>query len=617
MIASTPHAQHPHPFGSAGKSRLRRIPSLAIIVCSVIATLLAGPGRALEADRLEALRALAKSDPEAARSALAASLDNASDDAQRFELLEIRATLNRNAGDLDAAMDDVEGMQNALPDNASPVDRSAPGFLRGTILAERGALADALEQFQQVHALLADGGPVAERIRTINAIANTHVFLEDFARARDYYRQALRLARDSQDRQREATILGNLALAVAELDGPAAGLSLHRQALALAREIGASGIEHQQLANMCSRYVEVGELGQAEATCRDAIAALAQAGSRRLEAGARMSLGDLHVARGELEAAEQAYNAAMELAAGRVSSVEEPLLEKLAGLYRDAGRPAEEAAALRRLMALRETLAERRQRERLEELEMRYQVDSKQREIEMLQLDASLSDAQLRLRNLLLAGAIVALVLMSLLALVSWRALNTRRRLEHQLSERNSRLEQAISTISRLARHDELTGLYNRRAFLERAETEMLRSRRQNDPICIAIGDIDHFKDLNDQHGHAVGDQVLLAVARRMKDLLRGVDVVCRWGGEEFVFLLPGVDLDPATTALERLRRKLAERPVPTAAGAFQVTLTFGVARVAKDLHAALQQADRAMYRGKQAGRNRVMGPAEATCKSA
>ncbi len=163
--------------------------------------------------------------------------------------------------------------------------------------------------------------------------------------------------------------------------------------------------------------------------------------------------------------------------------------------------------------------------------------------------------------------------------------------------------------VQRLAITDGLTGLYNRRHFLELAGREFERSRRYDRPLSAILLDIDHFKRVNDTHGHAVGDEVLQALAARFRENVRDIDLLTRYGGEEFAVLLPESDLAAARQAAERLRQSVAETPIETAAGPLSVTISLGVALVAPDCQdpaTLLRLADEALYKAKNAGRNRV-----------
>ncbi len=167
----------------------------------------------------------------------------------------------------------------------------------------------------------------------------------------------------------------------------------------------------------------------------------------------------------------------------------------------------------------------------------------------------------------------------------------------------------ALNTrLKALAHHDGLTGLLNARAYTEAGARTLHAAQRRGAPCAVLFIDLDHFKQVNDRHGHAAGDQVLVAVARCLQEQLRRSDLCGRLGGEEFSALLPDTPLSAATRVAEQLRQAIAATPIDTAAGPLQVTASIGVAPAGPDtdLPRLLDQADQAMYRAKAAGRNRV-----------
>jgi diguanylate cyclase (GGDEF)-like protein len=173
-------------------------------------------------------------------------------------------------------------------------------------------------------------------------------------------------------------------------------------------------------------------------------------------------------------------------------------------------------------------------------------------------------------------------------------------RLRAKLAESNARLEAALERIGEIATRDELTGAYNRRYLMETLAREHARAARLGGRLSVCLIDVDHFKQVNDRLGHAEGDRKLKAVAAAAAACLRGADVFGRFGGEEFLALLPDTDRQGALQVAERVRAA-----VESEAG---ITVTIGVAQSAgEDMHALLAKADQALYRGKAAGRNRVV----------
>jgi diguanylate cyclase (GGDEF)-like protein len=156
---------------------------------------------------------------------------------------------------------------------------------------------------------------------------------------------------------------------------------------------------------------------------------------------------------------------------------------------------------------------------------------------------------------------------------------------------------------------DYLTHVFNRRGLIDLGNRELDRAHRYASPLSAILFDIDHFKVINDQHGHDVGDQVLKVIAQRARQNVRVADTIGRYGGEEFIILLPETNLEQAGLLAERLRLAIGGAPIPTTVGALAATISIGVASLnpsLPNLDALIKAADDAMYAAKQAGRNQV-----------
>ena len=180
--------------------------------------------------------------------------------------------------------------------------------------------------------------------------------------------------------------------------------------------------------------------------------------------------------------------------------------------------------------------------------------------------------------------------------------------LRARLAAQKKELGDALALNRELATRDALTGLLNRRAMVELLAREHPRIERGQGPLAVALLDIDLFKRINDELGHGAGDEVLCRFASAIKDHLRAADALARWGGEEFLLLMPGTRAEDARVVLDRLRAAIAAGGFDAIAPQLKVSFSAGVAEVlegeAQD--AAIDRADRALYRAKQAGRNRV-----------
>jgi len=176
----------------------------------------------------------------------------------------------------------------------------------------------------------------------------------------------------------------------------------------------------------------------------------------------------------------------------------------------------------------------------------------------------------------------------------------------HDFDRVADRLDSGITTS--LTDIDELTGLLNRAAMLRHLDRERAQARRTGNPFTVAMVDVDHFKKVNDQYGHSFGDVCLEALAERFVESIRPRDQVYRYGGEEFLVLLPDTPLSTAKSVLERLRRRAGEHAISDGKITLNLSVSVGAAEAGgnEELNAVIDRADAALYRAKEAGRNRL-----------
>jgi diguanylate cyclase (GGDEF)-like protein len=176
------------------------------------------------------------------------------------------------------------------------------------------------------------------------------------------------------------------------------------------------------------------------------------------------------------------------------------------------------------------------------------------------------------------------------------------------IQKTKSDLLQAQESLRFHAEHDALTGVLNRRAIRDLLRKELARCRREMNTLGIILADVDHFKKINDRHGHGAGDAVLVTAMQRIASCLRSYDVVGRYGGEEFLIIAPGCDLDLAQKLAERIRAAVSEQPVDLGDESTTITLSLGVTlgTAESDPEFLVALADTAMYQAKRNGRNRV-----------
>jgi len=205
-------------------------------------------------------------------------------------------------------------------------------------------------------------------------------------------------------------------------------------------------------------------------------------------------------------------------------------------------------------------------------------------------------------RELLIASAGIISLLLAAVALLIFV-------LSNRYFQSTEKLRQAHDQLAQLANTDVLTGVSSRRSFLAGLEAELARARRHDESLSLLMLDIDHFKRVNDVHGHPIGDAVLKQFTATCASMLRAHDLFGRLGGEEFAIALPHTDLDGARSVAEKIRMAIEQAPLTTAAGNIEITVSIGVAQTQAGQHGIDQLiawADKALYDAKHGGRNQV-----------
>ena len=191
--------------------------------------------------------------------------------------------------------------------------------------------------------------------------------------------------------------------------------------------------------------------------------------------------------------------------------------------------------------------------------------------------------------------------------------ITTRKKSEEEIRNKNKELEIAYKKLDLLSRTDTLTELSNRRDMLEKIDYEMHRYGRSKSPFVLVLSDIDNFKSINDKHGHDAGDFILKEISKLLRAFVRKQDVVSRWGGEEFLMLLPKTLLEGGKNISEILRRKISAKEFKYKNIIIPVSMTFGVSIYDRimDIDECIKHADQSLYYGKEHGKNRVVAIGE------
>ncbi len=430
----------------------------------------------------------------------------------------------------------------------------------------------------------------AERIPLLVNLGVMQSEFEEHERARVNYEQALALMQRTGDFRYEAPVQFNLALNLRGQDRDAEAIPHLRRALDLMQQSGMGG-PRQLVSAKLALAESLLVTGSADASAQ-LVAEVRAGDASAFDDDVLMQLAMLEAARlaesGDPQAALQALD---RIDTARLADI--PLwglLKRRADLLERLGRHAEAVSTLRRITALREATLRSQNHERLAALDSHLRDREQRAELERLQAASAEQERQM-LANQRLQWAGVSTA--ALLLLIGSAMLLWQRRM-------NRRLYMASQT-------DPLTGLANRRAAAERLRALGLESTS----TALLLIDIDHFKQVNDDLGHDIGDEVLVCVARRLRERAGSDALVARWGGEEFLVVVPQSSASAATLLADALRGELA-RPIDTHNGSVVARASIGIANLPlpgtsarpDDWHASLQLADAALYLAKRSGRD-------------
>jgi|GEM_PF-1301337 len=438
---------------------------------------------------------------------------------------------------------------------------------------------------------------------TLSNISSIYTDIKDYDTALEHYQRSLDIDRELGNRRGVASTLKNIGDIYQDLEDFSQAIDYHTRSLEIRREL-------KEKSNVANSLVSLGEDHRALKDYTAAISFFQQAleikqtlGEKRDIANIYLELGRIHLSRKEPARALTHLHKAAELA-GEIKAgiVLKDAFKALSELYESQNRPARALQYHKEFKRLNDEIFNEKTGKRIADIRTRYQTEKKDREIQLLTQSREIQNLRLRQEQLVRNTLIAGLLILGVVVFLTYRQYRAKAAANRLIEEQNRKLDL-------LSRTDHLTRISNRSDFLERCGREMDRFQRSGKGFSIAIGDIDHFKKFNDRYGHACGDQVLIAVAGRLRSSLRRLDHTGRWGGEEFILLLPETGGRGARVITRKILKKIAEIPIPCGNRTLRVTMTFGICEYdgSVSLAECIQKADQAMYRGKQQGRNQVV----------
>lgn len=453
-------------------------------------------------------------------------------------------------------------------------------------------------------------GYTAELADAMNMQLMFNAYLGDHARAEAVARDAMALAERIGYRRAMADIQLNLGFAYSGADQLALQLRAYQRGLEVAGDDPAlAATRIILLSNLSDYWLRARDYRKALDYAQQAATLAASEGDALGGAFAATNAGVAKAHLGQLDAGIADVQGAIDVSR-KVGTLNDVIgtTQELAGIYELAGRYREAYATLKSITALQEELAQQMRDRAVLELQEKYSAQTRQREIERLadanRVKAAQLAAQASQRTMWIVLALA--LLLAAVLLVQWLA---------RVRQANRRLSDDVAVLAEQSSHDALTGAFNRRQghALLRQHTQAAQAAAPAamPTLGVMLLDIDFFKRVNDTHGHAAGDRVLVEVAKRLQELLRAHDAVVRWGGEEFLLLLPNARADALPMLAGRVLQAIACTPVPIDGQAITVSVSAGCLLSPfggiTDIEALVQVADLALYRAKASGRNQAM----------
>ena len=436
----------------------------------------------------------------------------------------------------------------------------------------------------------------------LNAIGNVHSRLGNPDEARAHFERALALAEKTGHKQLMVGCLVNIGEIHGKRQEWDQALAYLDRALPIARALGSRDYIYVCLNNIGDVLREKGETKRALDYYLESLQLSEAMNAKPRLAVSYINIGRLYFKTGQVAAAESFLLKAFDLAReAEERGLQKDAAEVLTAIYEAKGDFRRALEFQRANTSLKEQIFSKENYEKITTLQASYEADKRQREIQLLRKEGKIKELEVKRQKLWLAVVATGLILVAVVAAVLLRRYRLKVRTSAELTAAYARMEE-------LAKLDELTALYNRRSATERIEIEMARTGRTSRPFAIVMVDVDDFKAINDERGHESGDEVLRRLAELLRRHVRSQDVVARWGGDEFLLILPETSREGAMVLAEKLRRSVAAEAEGGGCDVrFTVTLGISVYDKLGAASESIRGADEALLEGKRAGKNRAV----------
>jgi len=482
----------------------------------------------------------------------------------------------------------------------------------GEAFAEEGNFPMALAKLESAAAQARQNGRPVNMVMALNALAKLYGKTREYEKGFSTLAEAMPFAEMSDSPGRVASLRSTEYGLAMDTGEPARAVAALLDALKLERKIGATWMVAYTLSDLSDSYLKAHDYQQALRYAQQVIAEARALGDLRLEATSRVNIGQAYLGMGRLAEGKRNFEEGLATfeKSGNKPDLQSVLAEYGLALERAGDLPGA-VVAYHRERKLSNEMFERRRQKAMMELQAKYEGDRKERQIELLRRENQVKSTELDNRRLQQRIWWLLAVVTVLVAAIVAILFNKVRNANAQLHVKNQELKQQSV-------RDPLTGLYNRRHFQDFMRSfKPAEKRGSGDDLVSALFllDVDHFKHINDGHGHAAGDAVLKMVAAALKDILRETDMIVRWGGEEFLAFLPAISRAGLEDVARRVLTGIAGRSVGYQGQTLSVNVSLGfspfpLAPGGEPLawERAVNLVDMALYLAKSHGRNRAYG---------
>lgn len=486
----------------------------------------------------------------------------------------------------------------------------------GNAYAEDGNFPEALNKLQTAAAMARQYGHPIQTVMALNALAVLYTKMKEYDKGFEALAEATPAAIQTGSIGRLASLKGTEYGLAIETNQPKRALKALLDELLLERRIGADKMVATTLVNLSDSYLKERDYLRAVSYANQAIAVARPIHSDTTEATARVNIGQAYLGMGRLTEGKRSFEAGLAVyeKAGDKPQLQELMMEYGLALER-AGDMVAAVGAYHRERALSNELFETRRQKAVLELQGRYEADKKEKQIELLRRENQVKSAEIDNRRLQQRVWWLLAVVFAMAAVIVGMLYRKVRHANAQLEVKNLELKQQSS-------RDPLTSLYNRRHFQEFMRTVAVPVEQRATPAAgedivgaLFLIDVDHFKHVNDTHGHAAGDAVLTMISDNLREILRETDMIVRWGGEEFLAFLPAVPRNGVDDVARRLLEGISSHTIDYQGSQISVNVSIGFAPFplspGKDplpWERAVNLVDMALYMAKGHGRNRAYG---------